>query len=153
MIPRLARVPSIPHTNASKPSGTDTPTSADLINRALQRTLRQKELGNRLQLSRSRVSRIVAGEPLGFLRCLMLADLLDEDPAVVMNAYGYVRLVELLQRLYVARGYVTGERARIHNALDRLLDALPTDDQHTIRDVIDRFLSVVTTGNREGGAR
>lgn len=99
------------------------------------------------------MSRIVAGEPLGFLRCLMLADLLDEDPAVVMNAYGYVRLVELLQRLYVARGYITGERARIHDGLDRLLDALPADGQHTIRDVIDRLLSAVVRGDRKGGAR
>lgn len=112
-------------------------------------TLRQKELGNRLQVTRGRVSRIVAGDRIGFERCLMLADLLNEDPAVVMNAYGYVRFVRLLQRLYVERGYVPRESARIHEALDRLSG----DDQRAIGNVIDRLLSARERDARKGGAR
>jgi transcriptional regulator with XRE-family HTH domain len=131
-----------------KPSRNVTPTSAQLIERALQRTLRQKELANRLQVDKSYVSRVVAGKRLGFEKCLMLAELLGEDPAVVMNAYGHVRLVKLLQTLYVARGFMPRENSRIHEALDRL----PSDDQRAIGNVIDRLLAGPMS-SRKGGAR
>jgi hypothetical protein len=120
------------------------PTSADLVNRALRLVFTQKALRHRLRLSKSRMSRIVHGGRLGFERCLLLADLLREDPAVVLQAYRHARLSDILQGLYIIRGYVPRERARVHEALDQL----PSDDHHVIGTLIDRLVSA-----GKGGAR
>jgi plasmid maintenance system antidote protein VapI len=81
------------------------PTSVDLIRRALAAaSCSQKVLGARLEVSKARVSRIVHGARLSVANCLRLADLLDEDPAVVLRAYGYTRLGEILHRLYTLKG-------------------------------------------------
>jgi transcriptional regulator with XRE-family HTH domain len=120
---------------------TGTPTTANLIKRAMALVPTQKALARRLRLSKGRISRIVHGGRLGFERCLRLADLIHEDPAVVLQAYRYPELSEILQSLYVTRGCVPRERARVHEALDRL----PSDDHHAIGNLIERLVSAGRT--------
>jgi hypothetical protein len=86
------------------PSAPADPTSADLIRRALTLIPTQRALGKRLKISKARISRVVHGARLGIPNCLCLADLLDEDPAVVLRAYGYVRHGEILDRLHTLTG-------------------------------------------------
>jgi len=82
---------------------TSNPTSADLIRRALTLVPTQRALGKRLEISKARISRIVHGARLGVPNCLSLADLLKEDPAVVLRAYGYTRLGDILDRLHTLK--------------------------------------------------
>jgi len=127
----------------------------DFIQRALRITSSQKVLAAHLELHKARMSRVVRGGRLGFERCLLLAAFLGEDPTALMRVYRHERLYRVLQTLYVKRGYVTPERARIHEALDRL----PSDEVRLMAELIDRVLSahgiVVRDGSDEknGGAR
>jgi hypothetical protein len=140
-------MPQIRH-NAARPcptelSQTGTPTAANLIERAMALVPTQKALARCLRLSKGRISRIVHGGRLGFERCLRLADLVHEDPAVVLRAYRYAELGDILQGLYTTRGCVPRERARLFDALVRL----HTDDCQFVADLIDRLVSAHPSEN------
>jgi hypothetical protein len=114
------------------------PYPTDFIVRALQLACcSQKVLGGHLEISKSRMSRIVHGDRLGFENCLKLSIFLREDPVVVLRAYRYTRLSEIWQELCLERGYVSPERARTHAALD----LLPSDELRLVGMIVDRLLS------------
>jgi len=144
MMPQIRETHNAARACPTEPSRTGTPTAANLIKRAIDLVSTQKALARRLRLSKGRISRIVHGGRLGFEPCLRLADLIHEDPAVVLQAYRYPELSEILQGLYVTRGCVPRERARVYEALDQL----PSDDHHVIGNLIDRLVSA-----GKGGAR
>jgi hypothetical protein len=114
---------------------TDTASARALMRRAVSRVGTLAELARRLDVSPSHVSRIVAGLcGIGVDTCLALADVLDDDPAVVLRTCGYARLSERIDRL--RRGLQPPPRARAHDALDRLSE----DDRLLVGDLVNRLL-------------
>jgi hypothetical protein len=112
-----------------------------LVERALALVSTQKELGERLQMSTARVSRVVNGARLSVPNCLRLADLLNESPSVVLRAYRYPAEAEILDRAYRASGRVPRGLAEILEALQRL----EPDDARLFGKVIKRFALVSQT--------
>jgi len=144
-------MPSVQQTRATvrglnRRAQVEAPTSNDLIERALRSTPTQKALSHRLRVSESRMSRIVRGGRISIERCVFLAELLREDLALVLVAFGYGRAGRIVRRLYVARGYTTPERANMHAALDHL----SSEDYHAIGTIIDRLRARPATNARRG---
>jgi hypothetical protein len=78
--------------------------SNHLILRALALVPTQRALADRLQMTTSRLSRVKNHGRLGMANCLRLADMLGEDPATVLRAYGYDTEAAILDRAYPKRG-------------------------------------------------
>jgi hypothetical protein len=55
-------------------------------------------------MTASRLTRVKNGGRLSVESCLWLADVLSEDPAVVLRAYGYKDEAAILDRAYPGRG-------------------------------------------------
>ncbi len=120
------------------PHAISNPTSAALIERAwIASSSSQKVLGARLKVTRARISRIVHGARLSIANCIHLAALLDEDPAVVLDAYQYTDIASTLRSAYTRRGCAIRERWCVHEALDRL----GNDDRLLVKRLIDRLLA------------
>ena len=110
---------------------------AKLMRLAMANGSSQRELAERLQLTPTHVSRVVGGfVGLGPQPCLRLADVLDEDPLVVLRECGHVRLADCVAAL--ASG--GPQRAQIHEAVDRLTSA----DRQIVSSLIDRLLAGAT---------
>jgi transcriptional regulator with XRE-family HTH domain len=75
-----------------------------LILRALAQFPSQRALAERLHMTASRLTRVKNGGRLSVESCLWLADVLSEDPAVVLRAYGYKDEAAILDRAYPGRG-------------------------------------------------
>ncbi len=95
-------------------------TRADLTARALRLAGSQRKLAKRLGMSKGRLSQIVLGARLNVENCIRLADLLDEDLVLVLRAYDYPQLADILQGLYTKQRRVTHRRARIYETLNGL---------------------------------
>jgi len=109
--------------NADRPvseelSRTASPTSAALLERALKLTATQTVLAQRLHMTRGRLCHVFQGERLGVERCMMLADVLSEDPAVVLYAFGYGVLSEILRRFYARMESASRPQAAIEQGED-----------------------------------
>ena len=55
-------------------------------------------------MTASRLTRVKNGARLSVENCLRLADVLSDDPAVVLRAYGYKDEAAILDRAYPDRG-------------------------------------------------
>jgi hypothetical protein len=84
------------------------PTLPRYSNRLLLRVLTkfptQGEAAAHLDMTASRFSRVKNGGRLSVENCLRLADVLGEDPAVALRAYGYEEEAAILDRAYPRRG-------------------------------------------------
>jgi transcriptional regulator with XRE-family HTH domain len=115
---------------------TDTPSPRALMERAVTHVRTLAELARRLEVSPSHVSRLCSGLcGIGVDTCFALADLLDDDPLVVLRACGYARLSGRIDRM--RRGLQPPPGARAHDALDRL----PESDRLLVGDLVNRLLS------------
>jgi len=84
----------LPVFKGDEPSRTPFPT--DFMRRAVKLVGTQKALADRLEVSESHVARVLGGAGLGIENCVRLADLLDEDRASVLRAYGFARFSDRL---------------------------------------------------------
>lgn len=106
-----------------------------LIEQALEVVGSVAALARRLGTAPSHVSRARAGHVgLGVETSLRLADVLDEDPILILHKCGYGTLSDRLERL--RQGETPRPRARLHEALDRL----PRKDRRIVSGLIDRLL-------------
>ncbi len=103
----------------------------------------------RLEISKTRISRVIHGDRLGIPNCLVLADLLTEDPAIVLRAYGYGRHGAILHGLYTRLGYTFHPNADIFHALERL----QSDDRRFVAGLITTLSAVRGMDVSKGGAR
>jgi len=108
--------------------------TAALLQRGLARAGSQAELARRVNLKPSHISRALDGlTSLGPEPCVLLADLIDELPSVVLRAFGHVRLSECLASLQLC----TPRRGEIYDALDQL----HPDDRELVGRFMNRLLS------------
>ncbi len=159
MMPSHCEVSAMAHARPRESPRQQAPTSTDLVSRAVTLAGSQKALAYDMRVTKARISRIVHGARLSVANCLLLAVVLDEDPALVLRAYRYSLLGDCLQRLYRARNCVPSERARVHEALDQL----HIDDCRFVGRLIDRLLPsgmsitprtlASPRANQQGGAR
>jgi transcriptional regulator with XRE-family HTH domain len=92
-------------------------------------------LARRLGLAASHISRMRRGQVgMGVETCLVLAEVLDEDPFPILHRCGFATLADRLERLRQPDAKV--RRAGLHDALERL----PWRDRQIISGLIDRLL-------------
>jgi hypothetical protein len=77
------------------------PSSTELLKRALTVQPSQAKLATALGMNRSRLNRVFNGATLGISNCLKLATLIDELPHVVLRAWGYQAEAASIERAYV----------------------------------------------------
>jgi transcriptional regulator with XRE-family HTH domain len=122
--------------DADHPPHTDTPSARVLMERAVTRVGTLAELARRLAVTPSHVSRLCRGLcGIGVDTCFALADVLDDDPLVVLRACGYARLSGRIDRL--RRGLQPPPGARAQEAFDRLAES----DRRLVGDLVNRLLA------------
>jgi hypothetical protein len=78
--------------------------SNHLLLRVLGKFRTQGEAAAHIGMTASRFTRVKTGGRLSVESCLRLADVLGDDPAVVLRAYGYEDEAAILDRAYPGRG-------------------------------------------------
>jgi hypothetical protein len=117
----------------------DTATLRTLIEEAIAVTGSLAAVALRLEIVPSHVSRMQKGHVgIGIETCLRLADVLDEDPFVLLAKCGYLGLSTKLEHL--AKGRTPPPRTTLHAVLDRL----PRRDRQLVARVMDRLLGDAT---------
>jgi hypothetical protein len=117
------------------PLRTDTVSMRALVEHAATLVGSLSELGRRIDVTGSHLSRIRSGKVgLGVESCIRLADVLEEDRILVLRICGYARLTELIAPLQ--NGRLPHRPGRLHEALDRLL----LSDRRLVTRLIDRLL-------------
>ncbi len=122
--------------------------SRALMERALVHLRTPAELARRLEVTPGHVSRLCTGTAgLSAKSCFRIADVLDEDPIVILRACGFGWLSDAIDLL--CRRRLPPPRARLHDALDQL----PRNDRQLVGHIIDRLLSDVTNERPQTDAR
>lgn len=88
------------------------PSSSDLLKRAIAVTGSQAALARAMGMNRSRLNRVINGMRFGISNCLKLAAVIDESPHVVLRAYGYAAEADILQQAYTAPRF-TGKQVKV----------------------------------------
>jgi transcriptional regulator with XRE-family HTH domain len=107
----------------------------ELLRRALAIVDGTKEdMADRLGIVRSHFSRVLGGSRLNISNCLRLADLLGEEPALVLRAYKYDEEADILDRAYPRRGRQPQGDVAVLDALERLPHTLRRSTrEHIVR--------------------
>jgi hypothetical protein len=106
------------------------------LRRVLAKFRTQGEAATHLDMTASRLSRVKKGGRLSVESCLRLADVLSEDPALVLRAYGYKDEAAILDRAYPRRGH----RPQGDVSLLTELGKLPPERVRLVRELIDALM-------------
>lgn len=104
----------------------------ELMQRARALGTDQRGFARLFGVSESRVSKLMNGARLSVSNCLRLADLLGDDPAVALRAYGYPDEAAALERAYDLQGKLPKGQM----AVARRYGQLAPRDQRWLREAL-----------------
>lgn len=125
---------------------------AELLNGFVRRFGSQTALGKAIDISASRLSRVMAGQhSLEVVNCLRLAEVTGESPSVVLRAAGKGDVADLIERMYgAARPALAPSLSPAQRDLIDDWQALPADVRGYFAVLIAYAREVASAGRAEG---